>query len=315
MLTKERRVLRFEVTLAEATMQQQTRPGGTHTIGGRTVARVGYGAMALERFHGDRDAGVRLLRRAAELGVDHVDTAEFYGDAVANDVIRRAFGDSDAVTVVSKVGAVRVDAPVPLALAQRPAELRAQVEANLRSLGRARIDVVNLRRADVGPGLRADGDQLVDVDDQLAEMVAMRDEGLIGAIGLSAVGAEVVRRALPAGIVCVQNAYSLVAREHEDLLALCIAEDVAWVPFFPLGGAFPGLPKVGEDASVVTVAAELGATPAQVGLAWLLGHAPNVLLIPGTSSTAHLEENVAVGALSLSAGQTAALDAVWAERS
>ncbi|MFJ3382354.1 aldo/keto reductase [Curtobacterium sp. NPDC090217] len=291
-----------------------TAPLDTGSLGGRTVTRIGYGAMALERFEDDRAAGVALLHRAAELGVDHVDTADFYGNSVANDVIRRAFGDSDAITVVSKVGAVRVDAPVPLALAQRPAELRAQVEVNLRTLGRERIDVVNLRRADTGPGLRAEGEQLVDLDDQLAEMVAMRDEGLIGGIGLSAVTTDVVRRAVPAGIVCVQNAYSLVAREFEDLLELCVAEDIAWVPFFPLGGAFPGLPKVGEEPAVVRVAAEVGATPAQVGLAWLLGHASNVLLIPGTSSVQHLEENLAVGGVVLDAGQTAALDAVWGDR-
>ncbi|WP_144763763.1 aldo/keto reductase [Curtobacterium sp. 9128] len=283
-------------------------------LGSRDVARIGYGAMALERFEHDRVAGVRLLHRAAELGVDHVDTADFYGDGVANDLIRQAFGDSDAVTVVSKVGAVRVDAPVPLVLAQRPEELRAQVHANLVSLGRDRIDVVNLRRADAGPGLRAEGDQVVDLDDQLAAMVALRDEGLIGGIGLSAVTADVLRRALPAGIVCVQNAYSLVSRASEDLLRVCVAEGVAWVPFFPLGGAFPGSAKVGTDPAVLRIATAIGATPAQVGLAWLLGHAPNVLLIPGTASTAHLEENVAAGDVTLDATQTAALDAVWEQR-
>ncbi|TCK59758.1 aldo/keto reductase [Curtobacterium sp. PhB136] len=293
---------------------ENTRPGGTSRLGAHEVARIGYGAMALERFADDRDAGVALLHRAAELGVDHVDTADFYGHSVANDLIRRAFGSGDAVTVVSKVGAVRVDAPVPLALAQRPAELRAQVQANLRTLGRDRIDVVNLRRADLGPGLVAEGEQLVDLDDQLAEMTAMRDEGLIGAIGVSAVSADVVRRALPAGIVCVQNAYSMVARGSEELLDLCVAEGIAWVPFFPLGGAFPGLPKVADEPAVQRIAAELGVTPAQVGLAWLLGHAPDVLLIPGTSSIEHLEENVAVGSIVLDAAQTTALDAVWAER-
>ena len=293
---------------------ENQRPGGAYDLGGRTVARIGYGAMALERFDADRDRGVALLHRARELGVDHVDTAEFYGDGVANDVIRRAFGDSDEVVVVSKVGAVRVDAPVPLALAQRPEQLREQVHANLRSLGRDRIDVVNLRRADIGPGLIAEGDQLVDLDDQLAEMTAMRDEGLIGGIGLSAVSGEVLERGLAAGIVCVQNAYSLVAREHEALLDVCVRNSIAWVPYFPLGGAFPGLPKVAEEPEVLRIAAELSVTPAQLGLAWLLGHAPDVLLIPGTSSTDHLAENVAVGDVVLAEAQTTALDAVWAQR-
>lgn len=290
------------------------RPGGAYDLGGRTVARIGYGAMALERFAEDRAAGVALLHRARELGVDHLDTAEFYGDGVANDVIRRAFGASDQVAVVSKVGAVRVDAPVPLALAQRPEELREQVHANLLTLGRERIDVVNLRRADTGPGLIAEGEQLVDLDDQLAEMTAMRDEGLIGGIGLSAVSEPVLRRGLAAGIVCVQNAYSLVARDHEALFDLAVRNGVAWVPFFPLGGAFPGLPKVADEPVAIRIAAELRVTAAQLGLAWLLGRAPQVLLIPGTSSVAHLEENVAVGSVRLSPEQRGALDGVWARR-
>lgn len=293
---------------------ENERPGGAYDLGGRTVARIGYGAMALERFDADRDRGVALLHRARDLGVDHVDTAEFYGDGVANDVIRQAFGDSDEVVVVSKVGAVRVDAPVPLALAQRPEQLREQVHANLRSLGRDRIDVVNLRRADIGPGLIAEGDQLVDLDDQLAEMTAMRDEGLIGGIGLSAVSGEILDRGLAAGIVCVQNAFSLVAREHEALLDVCVRNGIAWVPYFPLGGAFPGLPKVVEEPEALRIATELGVTPAQLGLAWLLGHAPDVLLIPGTSSIDHLAENVAVGDVVLTEAQTTALDAVWAQR-
>jgi pyridoxine 4-dehydrogenase len=290
------------------------RPGGTTVLAGREVARIGYGAMALERFEDDRDAGAALLRRAVELGVDHVDTADFYGFGVANDIIRRAFGDSSDVVVVTKVGAVRVDGPMPLEARQKPEELRAQVEANLRSLGRERLDVVNLRRLDVRPGIVATGDQLVPIDDQLAEMTAMRDEGLIGGIGLSAVPLETLRHALPAGIACVQNGYSLVSREFEDMLDLCVAEGIAWVPYFPLGSAFPGLPKVVDEPAVQRAAADLGVTPAQVGLAWLLGHAPDTLLIPGTANADHLAENVAVGEVVLGAEHTAALDAVWAKR-
>lgn len=170
--------------------------------------------------------------------------------------------------------------------------------------------MVNLRRLDTGPGLRAEGDQDVDLDDQLAVMTALRDEGKIGAIGLSSVTLDVLRRALPAGIACVQNSYSLVSRADEELLRLCVDEGIAWVPFFPLGGAFPGLPKVTDEPAVVAAAQALGRTPAQVGLAWLLHHAPNVLLIPGTADPAHLEDNVAAGSIALDAATMSTLDAV-----
>lgn len=186
-------------------------PGGSYRLGDRAVARIGYGAMGLEKFEHTPADGVALLRQAMELGVNHIDTADFYGHSVVNRIIQQAIRPSDPVSIVSKVGAVRVEAPVPIALAQRPDQLRAQVEANLRTLGRDRIDVVNLRRADVGPGLIAEGDQLVDVEDQLAELVSLREEGLIGAIGLSAVTPEIAQRALPAGIACAQNSYSLIA--------------------------------------------------------------------------------------------------------
>ncbi|WP_367125368.1 aldo/keto reductase [Streptomyces phytohabitans] len=287
------------------------RPGGAGTFAGRTVSRIGYGVMQLERLHADRPAALAVLRRALELGVDHLDTAQFYGDGFTNDLIREAVRPDDGVLVVTKVGATPdPDGPLPLRPAQRPEQLRADVEANLAALGTDRLAVVNLRRLDLGPGLTAEGDQVVDVDDQLAVLTELRDEGKIGAIGLSAVTMEVLRRALPAGIVCVQNAYSMVARDNEDMLELCAAEGVAWVPFFPLGSGFPGLPKVTEEPAVRAVAASLGSTPEQVGLAWLLRRAPNVLLIPGTSRVAHLEANVAAGTLALDEEQGAALDAV-----
>ncbi len=151
---------------------------------------------------------------------------------------------------------------------------------------------------------------MVDLDDQLAVMAAMRDEGKIGAIGLSSVTLDSLRRAVPAGIACVQNAYSLVARDDEDMLELCTAEGIAWVPYFPLGSAFPGLPKVTDEPAVAAAARSLGSTPSQVGLAWLLHHAPNVLLIPGTANADHLEANVAAGAIELDDATLAALDAV-----
>ncbi len=287
------------------------RPGGAGLLAGRTVSRVGFGAMQLERLHGDRNAAVALLRRAVELGVDHVDTAHFYGDGFVNGCIREAIGPRDDVLVASKVGAdPNPGGRIPLRPAQRPEQLRASVEDNLRSLGTDQIPLVNLRRLETGPGLRAEGDQAVDVDDQLAVMTALRDEGKIGAIGLSSVTLGTLRRALPAGIACVQNAYSLVSRDHGDALELCVAEGIAWVPFFPLGGAFPGLPKVTDEPVVRDAARSLGRDPAQVGLAWLLRHAPNVLLIPGTADAGHLEANVAAGAIEFDDATMAALDAV-----
>jgi aryl-alcohol dehydrogenase-like predicted oxidoreductase len=280
-------------------------------MAGRTVSRVGYGAMQLDRLRADRAAAVALLRRAVELGVDHVDTAHFYGDGFVNDVIREALRPEDGVMVVSKVGATPdPGGPHPLRPAQRPEELRAGVEDNLAGLGLEQIPVVNLRRMDAGPTIPAEGDQVVDLDDQLAELIALRDEGKIGAIGLSSVTLDVVSRALPAGIACVQNAYSLVTRDHEDILRLCVREEIAWVPFFPLGSAFPGLPKATDEPAVLAAARTLGRTPAQVALAWLLHHAPNVLLIPGTADVGHLEANLAAGAVTLDEATLAALDAV-----
>ncbi|MFE3495074.1 aldo/keto reductase [Streptomyces sp. NPDC059175] len=283
----------------------------TASLAANTVVRIGYGALQLERLRDRRADAVALVRRAVELGVNHVDTAEFYGFGFANDVIREALRPEDDVLVVTKVGAdPDPGGRLPLRLAQRPEQLRASVEDNLRSLRVDRLAVVNLRRLDTGPGLRADGDQVVDLDDQLAVMTALRDEGKIGAIGLSSVTRDGLRRALPADIVCVQNAYSLVSRDDEDMLQLCEAEGIAWVPFFPLGGAFPGLPKAVDEPAVHAVAVSLGVTPSQVGLAWLLHRAPNVLLIPGTADSAHLEANMAVGEITFDAATLATLDAI-----
>ena len=286
------------------------RAGGAGTIGGRTVSRIGYGAMQLERLHADRDAAIALLRRAAELGVDHVDTAQFYGDGFVNGLIRDAFHPEDGIVVVSKVGAApNPGGTVPLRPAQRPEELRASVEDNLETLGLDQIPVVNLRRLDDEVRLRAEGDQVVDLDDQLAAMTALRDEGKIGAFGLSGVTIDGLRQALPAGIACVQNLYGLVSRGDEEMLRLCVDQQVAWVPFLPLGGAFPGRPKVADDPAAIAAARSLGRTPSQVGLAWLLHHAPNVLLIPGTADAGHLEANIAAGTIELDDATLAELDA------
>ncbi|MFE4679951.1 aldo/keto reductase [Streptomyces sp. NPDC056721] len=296
---------------SDTTATGAARPGGPGQLAGRTVSRVGFGAMQLERLREDRRGALALLRRAVELGVDHVDTAHFYGNSFVNGLLREALRPEDGVLVVSKVGAdPDPGGRIPLRPAQRPEELRASVEDNLKSLGVDQVPVVNLRRLDSGPGLRAEGDQAVDIDDQLAAMTAMRDEGMIGAIGLSSVTAEGLRRAIPAGIVCVQNAYSLVARDDETMAEMCAAEGIAWVPYFPLGGAFPGIPKVTEEPAVLAAAQSLGSTPSQVGLAWLLQHSPNTLLIPGTADPGHLEANIAAGAITLDEATVASLDAV-----
>jgi aryl-alcohol dehydrogenase-like predicted oxidoreductase len=281
-------------------------------LAGRAVARIGYGAMQLPGPGvlgppRDRAVALAVLRRAIELGVNHIDTAQYYGPDVANELIHAALHPyPEDVTLVTKVGAER-DRQGRWKPAQRPHELRAGVEANLRSLEVERIDVVNLRLlgAERNPGDRA---QRVDLDSQLAEMIALRAEGKIGGIGISNVDINQLRQVLPAGIACVQNAYSLLDRADEPLLDLCREHDIAWVPFFPLGSAFTGAAKVTEHPAVLAAAAAQGATPAQVGLAWLLAHDPHILLIPGTSSLEHLDENVATADVRLDAAMMAVLE-------
>ena len=289
-------------------MSQREAPGGTAELGGRTVARIGFGAMQLE--HGTREAALGVLRQAVTDGVTHIDTAQFYGSV--NALIRDALAPYPAeLVLVTKVGAVRNDRG-QLVAAQRPGELRDQVEDNLTALAVEQLAVVNLRRLDARPGLVAAGDQLVGLDDQLAELTALREAGKIGAIGLSSVDADQVRQALPAGIACVQNLYSVLDRSAEPVLGVCRDHGIAWVPFFPLGSAFPGRPKVSENPVVARVAGELGVTTAQVALAWLLGHDDHTLLIPGTSDPQHLTENMAAGRLRLPAAAVAALDGLAA---
>lgn len=292
-------------------LSPQPSPGGRAEIAGHSVARIGYGAMQLQRLHDDRQAARQVVRRAIELGADHIDTAPFYGHGYVDEVLRDTLRPDDGVTIVSKVGAAAdTSGPFPIRPAQRPEELRAGVEASLHQLGVERIDVVNLRRMEGRLRIPVSPDQVVDLDDQVAVMLAMRDEGLLGAIGLSNVGIETVQRALPVGIACVQNPYSLVARDDEELLRLCAEHDIPWVPFFPLGGAFPGAARADDQPTVVTIAGELGFTPSQVALAWLLHHAPHTLLIPGTASVAHLESNLAAGSVPLDAAALARLDAI-----
>src|SRR6476469_2031403 len=284
----------------------------TFPLGSLSVQRIGFGAMQLPGpgVMGpprDHAAAVAVLRRAVELGVDHIDTAQFYGPDVSNALLREALHPSpEALVLVSKVGALR-DEQGGWLPAQRPEQLRSAVEDNLRSLGVEQLGAVNLRLMDAGHEVPPD--QQVTLEDQLAEMVALRDEGKIAGIGLSTASlAQVEQASDTVGIVCVQNAFSLLDQSDSDVLDFCHRRGIAYVPYFPLGSAFPHLPKVTDNAVVQAVAARRGATAAQVGLAWLLGHRDNVLLIPGTSSLQHLEENLAVAELELSADDVAELE-------
>jgi pyridoxine 4-dehydrogenase len=254
----------------------------------------------------DREGALAVLRRAVELGVNHIDTAQYYGPDVANELIHEALHPyPDDLVLVSKVGAAR-DPDGGWLPAQRPEQLRQGVEANLRSLAVERLDVVNLRLIGDEEGERGPA---VPFEEQLAIMVELREEGKIGGIGLSNVTLQQVRAGLAhTPIACVQNQMSLIHRDAETLLELCRDAAIAFVPFFPLGSAFPGMPKVTEQPAVGEAADRLGATPAQVGLAWLLTRSPNVLLIPGTSSLAHLEENLAASDVELDAQALAELE-------
>ena len=270
----------------------------------RSVRRMGFGAMQLPGpgVFGppkDRDLALAVLRHAVEAGVNHIDTAQFYGPDVANELIHEALHPyPEDLVLVSKVGAARNDQGHWLG-AQRPEELRAGVEANLASLGLEQIPVVNLRRHP---------DSTVPFAEQLGTMVALRDEGLIGSIGLSNVSLELYTQARgTTEVACVQNAYSLADRSDQDVFDACITDGVPYVPFFPLGSAFNAENPVLGAPAVKETAQRLDVTPAQVALAWLLHLAPTVLLIPGTSSPQHLAENLAAADLVLDATALEAL--------
>lgn len=276
----------------------------TFPLGPFTVHRVGFGAMQLPGpgVFGpprDHDQAIAVLRRAVELGVDHIDTAQFYGPNVSNELIREALHPySDDLALVSKVGARRDDEGNWNA-AQEPDQLRADIEENLESLGTDRLAAVNLRIHSGDPNSVGPVDREL-FDRQLTAMIAARDEGLIAGIGLSSVSLEHLQIALDrTEIVTVQNAYNLLNRESQPVLELCVEHGISFVPFFPLGSGFsPDNPILGNE-TIRRTATELGRTPAQIALAWTLAVAPNVLLIPGTSSVAHLEENLAVADIEL----------------
>jgi aryl-alcohol dehydrogenase-like predicted oxidoreductase len=266
----------------------------TTFLGDKPIGRLGFGAMQLAGPGvfgppSDPDAARAVLRRAVELGVDHIDTSQFYGPDVVNDLIREALHPyPEQLKLVTKVGARR-DEQGGWLPAQTPDELREGVEANLRSLQVERMDLVNLRL------LEHDDHPAVPLDDQLGELEALRTEGKLDLIGISNVERDVAEQALAlADVAGVQNAFSVMDRSHQSLLDLCREHELAFVPFFPLGSAFTGGPKaLAEDPAVSSVAEKHGATPSQVALAWLLERYERILLIPGTSSVSHLEENMA----------------------
>ncbi len=279
---------------------------GTVPLADRTVNRMGYGAMQLAGpgVFGppkDRAAAIAVLREAVESGVDHIDTSDFYGPHVTNQIIREALHPyPDTLTIVTKVGAVRGGdgSWIP---AQEPAELERAVQDNLRNLGLDVLDVVNVR---IMGDIHAPSEGSIET--QVTALAELQRRGLVRHVGLSnATSAQVAEARRITPIVCVQNQYNLVQREDDALVDELAGQGIAYVPFFPLGGFSPI-----QSATLSRIADGLGATPRQVALAWLLRRAPNILLIPGTSSPDHLRENLKAAELTLPDATMAELDAI-----
>lgn len=276
----------------------------TALLGDTAVFRTGYGAMQLAgpgvfgppRDHSD---ALAVLLRAVELGIDHIDTAQYYGPDIVNALLHEALYPYDDLCLVSKVGARRDEKGAWLAW-DRPEELRQGIEDNLQALGVEQLHAVNLRRMDGGSG--------VPFAEQVDALVQARDDGLLKHVGLSNVTLEQVQEALGRTVIaCVQNPYNVADRSSQGVLDLCADRGIAFVPFFPLGNAFGGGPKVLGHPAVVAAAERTGATTAQVALAWTLAQGEHVLLIAGTSSVAHLEQNVAAMDVELTADELAAI--------
>ena len=269
-------------------------------LGDKPINRVGYGAMQLAGpgvFGPPRDpsAARAVLRRAIELGVDHIDTSQYYGPDVVNELIRETLHPYPAgLKLVTKVGARRDEEGAWLP-ALAPRELRQGVEDNLRSLRVERMDLVNLRVA------TEDGGPDVPLPEQLETLQELRQEGKLDLIGVSNVTLAGAQRALEQSEIAeIQNSYSVIDRSDEPILDLCREREIAFVPFFPLGSAFSGGPaKLAEDPAIRQVTSKRDVLPSQVALAWLLAHYERILLIPGTTSVAHLEENIAAADVEL----------------
>ncbi|QRP62738.1 aldo/keto reductase family oxidoreductase [Rhodanobacter sp. FDAARGOS 1247] len=279
---------------------------GTFSLGDRTVNRMGYGAMQLagKGVFGppkDHAAALAVLRAAVEAGVNHIDTSDFYGPHVTNRIIREALHPyADELVIVTKVGALRGD-DASWRPAQSPAELVRAVHDNLRNLGLDVLDAVNLR---VMGDVHAPSEGSIEA--QFSALAELRQQGLIRHLGLSnATASQVAEAQRIAPVVCVQNQYNLAHRDDDDFIDALARQGVAYVPFFPLGGFSPL-----QSRTLSEVAARLEATPMQVALAWLLARSPNVLLIPGTSSVVHLQENLAAAGLRLGDEVMAELDGI-----
>ena len=280
-------------------------PGGTWTLGGLTVTRFGYGAMQLAGPGvmgppDDHDGALAVLREVVELGITHIDTADAYGPRVTNQLIREALHPyPDSLHIVTKVGADR-DQQGGWPPAREPENLRRFVDSNLEDLDLDVLDGVNLRLGN------AQGPQPGSLAEPFETLVELQQRGLIRHLGVSNVTAEQVTEARAiAPIVCVQNMYNLAYRHDDELIDTLAEEGIAYVPFFPLGGFSPL-----QSSALSTVAARLDATPMSVALAWLLQRSTNILLIPGTSSAAHLRENAAGAGLSLSDDELAELNRI-----
>ncbi|MFH9672097.1 aldo/keto reductase family oxidoreductase [Streptomyces sp. NPDC017405] len=280
-------------------------PGGTWTLGDLTVTRFGYGAMQLAGPWvmgppGDREGALAVLREAVGLGITHIDTADAYGPHITNQLIRAALHPySDSLHIVTKVGATR-DEEGGWPPARKPEELRRAVTENLENLDLDTLDVVNLRLGD------AQGPLPGSLAEAFGALVDLQRQGLIRHLGVSNATAEQVAEARSiAPIVCVQNMYNLAHRHDDDLIDELAEQGIAYVPFFPLGGFSPL-----QSSALTAVATRLDATPMSVALAWLLQRSPNILLIPGTSSVAHLRENAAGAGLPLSDDDLAELDKI-----
>ncbi|SFV27105.1 aldo/keto reductase family oxidoreductase [Hyphomicrobium facile] len=278
---------------------------GSFTLGDRTVNRMGYGAMQLAGpgVFGppkDRDAAIAVLRAAVASGVNHIDTSDYYGPHVTNQIICEALHPyPDDLVIVTKIGAVRGDDGSWLP-ARRPTDIKQAVHDNLRNLKLDRLDVVNLRLGGFDRPIEGP------LEAELEALAELQRQGLVRQIGLSNVTSGQLKQAHTfADIVCVQNLYNLVHREDDALLDELESLGIAYVPFFPLGGFTPI-----QSSRLSDIATELGATPMQVALAWLLRRGPHILLIPGTGSVAHLLENLAAAELKLSDEVVARLDMI-----
>ncbi|MFF2513460.1 aldo/keto reductase family oxidoreductase [Streptomyces sp. NPDC058086] len=287
-------------------MTVESLPGGTFTMAkDLTVTRMGYGAMQLAGPHvfgppADRDAAVAVLREAVERGITHVDTSDFYGPYVTNQIIKEALHPYPAgLHIVTKVGALRdAEGGWPKALSRD--ELRQAVHSNLDNLGLDALDVVNLR---VG-GL--DAPEPGSLAEPFTVLAELQQEGLIRHLGVSTVSAEQIKEAQSiAPVVCVQNFYNLANRADDALIDSLAEQGIAYVPYFPIGGFSPL-----QSDTLHAVAGRLGTTPVAVALAWLLQRSPNILLIPGTSSVAHLRDNIAAAALVLPGKELAELNGI-----